>query len=142
MWNSFILFRRTSYIIFSFVYICISLILFRITTNSFSSTMLRKINAKGKFDIFLSWSWTFFGPCPVHVEVPGSGIKPASQQWPEPLQWQCRILNPLYHKGTLKKNISNAELCAKGDSSCQFLVWTHYQIKKEEFLLTKKRLFI
>ena len=29
------------------------------------------------------------------VEVPGPGLEPSIQQWPEPLQWQCQILNPL-----------------------------------------------
>ena len=42
---------------------------------------------------------TFFWPCPRHVEVPGLGNEPMSQQQPKPLQWQCQILNPLYHKG-------------------------------------------
>ena len=31
--------------------------------------------------------------CPQHAEVPGPGIKPAPQQWPESQQWQCQILN-------------------------------------------------
>ena len=39
-------------------------------------------------------------PCLKHVEVPEPGIKPTPQQWPEPLQWQCHILNPLSHQGT------------------------------------------
>ena len=30
----------------------------------------------------------------------GQGIKPAPQQQPKPLQWQCWILNPLCHKRT------------------------------------------
>ena len=29
----------------------------------------------------------FFCPCPRHVEVPGPGINPVSQQRPEPLEW-------------------------------------------------------
>ena len=36
--------------------------------------------------LWLSWQ---------HVQAPRPGIEPASQQWPEPLQWQCWILNPL-----------------------------------------------
>ena len=35
-----------------------------------------------------------------YVEVPGPGIKPMSQQWPELLQWQHLYLNLLHHKGT------------------------------------------
>ena len=35
-----------------------------------------------------------------HVEVPVPEIEPAPWQWPEPLQWQCWILNPLHHQGT------------------------------------------
>ena len=53
---------------------------------------------------FIHWSvFCFdlgFWLCPWHVEVPGPGIKPAPELWPEPLQWQCWILNPLSHKGT------------------------------------------
>ena len=37
---------------------------------------------------------------PRHVEVPRPGIEPAPQQRPEPLRWQCWIVNPLCHKGT------------------------------------------
>ena len=37
----------------------------------------------------------FFWPCLRHMEVPGLGIDPASQQWPEPLQWQRWIFNML-----------------------------------------------
>ena len=44
---------------------------------------------------------------PTHVSVPGPGIKPAPQQEPEPLQWQCQILNLLHHKKSpvLKPNL-------------------------------------
>ena len=35
-----------------------------------------------------------------HAEVPKPGVKPTPQQRPEPLQWQCQILNPLCHKKT------------------------------------------
>ena len=35
-----------------------------------------------------------------HVEVPGPGIKPMPQLYPEPQQWQCQSLNPLCHQGT------------------------------------------
>ena len=38
-----------------------------------------------------------------HVEIARPGIEHTPQQWPKPLQWQCWILNPLCHKGTLKK---------------------------------------
>ena len=39
-------------------------------------------------------SFILLGPHPRNTEVPGPGIKPASYQWPEPLQWQCWILDP------------------------------------------------
>ena len=42
----------------------------------------------------------FFWLGPWHVEVLGLGIEPAPQQWPELLQWQHQILNPLSHTGT------------------------------------------
>ena len=35
-----------------------------------------------------------------HVEIPGPRIKSVPQQWSEPLQWQCQVLNLLCHKGT------------------------------------------
>ena len=41
---------------------------------------------------FVFW---FVCPCPRHVEVPGLGIEPAPQQWPELQQWQCQVLNLL-----------------------------------------------
>ena len=44
----------------------------------------------------LVWFW----PLPQHVEFPRPGIKPALQQRPEPLQWQCWIPNPLHCKRT------------------------------------------
>ena len=37
---------------------------------------------------------------PRHVEIPGPGIEPVSQQQPELLQGQCQVLNPLHHQGT------------------------------------------
>ena len=45
----------------------------------------------------------FFWLCPHHVEVPRPGIKPASQQQPEPQQWQCGILNLPNHQGISKR---------------------------------------
>ena len=42
----------------------------------------------------------FFWPPPQHVEVPGPGIEPTSQQWSEQLQEQCRILNSVPQKLT------------------------------------------
>ena len=51
--------------------------------------------------IMLSFFLSFFlWPSPRHVWVPGPGIEPMPQQWPKPLQWQHRILNPLSHKST------------------------------------------
>ena len=35
-----------------------------------------------------------------HEKVLGPSFKPMPQLWPEPLQWQCQILNPLSHMGT------------------------------------------
>ena len=40
-----------------------------------------------------------FWPHPQHVEVPGPGMDPAPQQWPELEQWQRLILNPLEPPG-------------------------------------------
>ena len=39
-----------------------------------------------------------------HVEVPKPGTEPPSVQWPESLQWQCRIFNQLCHKRTPGKD--------------------------------------
>ena len=46
------------------------------------------------------FSFFIFWPCSQHVQVPGPGIKPVPQQWPEPQQSQHLILNLLCHKGT------------------------------------------
>ena len=48
----------------------------------------------------LSFFLSFFWPHLQQEEVPRPGIKPVPQQWPEPLQWQYQILNPLGHQGT------------------------------------------
>ena len=45
--------------------------------------------------------------------VPRPGIKPATQQCPELLQWQCWILNPMHHKGTPHESDLMRE-CAAG----------------------------
>ena len=62
----------------------------------------------------------FFFPYPQHAEVPRPGIKPMPQQWPKPLQWQCWILNPLYHKGT--RIILLKSFCHPCGSST-YLIW-------------------
>uniref|UniRef100_A0A8D0S3D8 G-protein coupled receptors family 1 profile domain-containing protein n=1 Tax=Sus scrofa TaxID=9823 RepID=A0A8D0S3D8_PIG len=53
------------------------------------------------FQLPLSLSFSPSLLYPQHVEVPGPGTKPTSQQWPKSLQRQCWILNLLYHKTTL-----------------------------------------
>ena len=50
--------------------------------------------------LFLSFLFFFFLPCPRHVEVPRSGVKPMPQQQPKLRQWQCQVPNPLSHRGT------------------------------------------
>ena len=47
---------------------------------------------------------------PRHVEIPRPGIKPALQQWPKPLQWQCQTLNLLHHKGT--PSLTSWDVCS------------------------------
>ena len=44
--------------------------------------------------------YLFILPHSRQMEVPRPGIEPTPQKWPKPLQWQCRILNPLHHKRT------------------------------------------
>ena len=58
-----------------------------------------------------------FWPCPRHAEVPGSGIKPMPQQWPEPQQRQCWILNLLSHQGTPKSTQKTMKPPSKGCSN-------------------------
>ena len=45
----------------------------------------------------LSFSFFFFF---WHLEVPGLGFEPAPQLWPQPQQWQHRIINLPSHQGT------------------------------------------
>ena len=58
---------------------------------------------KAKYRWGVSFLFFFFKNvfwlCPCHVQVPGPGIKHLPQQWPELLQWQYQILNPLHHQG-------------------------------------------
>ena len=42
----------------------------------------------------------FFFQHPQHAEVLRPGIESMPQQWLQPMQWQCLILNPLSHTGT------------------------------------------
>ena len=42
----------------------------------------------------------YFLATPLHVEVPRPGMEPVRQLQPGPQLRQCRILNPLHHKGT------------------------------------------
>ena len=52
-------------------------------------------------DVFFCFCFYFyFWPCLWHVKVPWPGVKPVPQQWPEPLPWQCQILNLVSHQGT------------------------------------------
>ena len=51
------------------------------------------------FSFFSCFLLSFFLVlCWHHVAVPGPGVKLVPQQLPEPLQWQCWILNPLQHR--------------------------------------------
>ena len=47
---------------------------------------------KEVFCLFGGILFVLFWLCLRHVEVPGPGIKPAPQQWPELLQWQHQVL--------------------------------------------------
>ena len=55
-----------------------------------------------KLELFILFDlgFFFFWTCLQHAEVPGPRIKPAPQQQPEPLKWQCWLLNQLHHKRT------------------------------------------
>ena len=50
---------------------------------------------------FFFFFFFFFGLHLQCVEVLRLGIEPEPQWWPESLQQQYQILNPLRHKGTL-----------------------------------------
>ena len=41
----------------------------------------------------------------LYAEVSKSGIKPMTQLWPNPQQWQHQILNPLHHQGNSPQSI-------------------------------------
>ena len=38
------------------------------------------------FFLIICFVWGIFLAMPMHVEVPGLGIKPVAKKWPEPLQ--------------------------------------------------------
>ena len=61
-------------------------------------------NTRNRFWKLLLWAnFSFFGHTYGIWKLPG--IEPVPQQQLKPLQWQCRILNPLHHKGTPQANI-------------------------------------
>ena len=64
----------------------------------FSWANISELNA-GSYDKCM-FNFFFFLPQPWHVEVHRQGIKPEPQQWPEPQQLKCCMLNWLSHKGT------------------------------------------
>ena len=62
----------------------------------------------------------YFWLHPRHVEVPEPERKPASQQQPKLLQWQCQILNLLHHRENSIKtgNYLNAYLQRNEQINC------------------------
>ena len=65
--------------------------------------MFREINLLNspKYEVaYSNLNFFFFWLHPWCMEVTRPGTESVPQQQPEPLQWQCRIHNPLHHKGT------------------------------------------
>ena len=50
-------------------------------------------------EVIFFFSFFFFWPSPCHAEVPGPGMRPMSEQWPELQQWQCQIHKRMSHQG-------------------------------------------
>ena len=91
-----------------------------------------------------------WGACPWHAEVPGSGVKLAPQQRPEPIQWQHWIINPLHHKDTplniftgyligilnldFQKQIIYLQICSSGDLQSQQTAISFFQLLKPKNL--------
>ena len=72
---------------------------------------------------FLNFYLFYFWPCPQHTSVPKPGIKPAAQQPPEPLQWQCQVLiNPWSHRGSPMTDFNNCSPKSSGLSESVFRV--------------------
>ena len=70
-------------------------------TSLLTFLLTHKINIGGlSISLHTDFFFFFFWQHLWHMEFPRPGIKPALQQWPDPLQWQCQILNLLHHKRT------------------------------------------
>lgn len=54
------------------------------------------------FCLFFFWLSRQHAEVPEPRTLPRPGIEPTQQPWPEPLQWQCQVLNPLSHKGNFR----------------------------------------
>ena len=57
------------------------------------------------------------------MEVSGLGIESSPQQRPEPLQWQCWVLNLLCHKGTPLPPLIRRKSKVKTDPICLFATY-------------------
>ena len=73
-----------------------------IKTKMPTAQLILKHNLAGKLQTYLKKVGFLGGPWLQCVVIPGPGIEPTPQQWLKPLQWHCRIISPLHHKGTPK----------------------------------------
>lgn len=76
---------------------------------------------------FICWFFFFFFCLAAACRVPGPGMEPMSQLWPEPLQGQCLILDPLCHRRTPTLCIFNLVQILPTQCSFLFTLRTRHQ---------------
>ena len=107
--------------------------------------VVKPVNQTEAFCLGFICLFVYFWLCLQHVEVPGPGIKPSSQQLPELLQWQYWILNLIHHRRTPMCVFYVPHSCKKLLESLAFMKTMFYQkhfvischgVCKELWLLT------
>lgn len=86
--------------------------------------------------VFVGFVFDFLWPRLWHVEFSGQRLEPAPQQRPKPQRWQCQILNPPHHKGTLRAaSFQETVVTSYHSSQKSFPVVELYQKNLNRFLI-------